>query len=266
MGNFLILGGGFTARRVARRLVEAGADVIVTNLRRAELAGARCLALDVTDGASVRDLAAFLSSGTVILHSIPFLTGTPELVDFLRPFRPARFVYLSTTGVYGPAELVNERTVPRPETDRDRERIETENFLCTGSWSTLILRPAAIYGPGRGVHVAARQGVFRPPPGGNRVISRIHVDDLAEHTLRALQSKVTGAFPVADEEPCTSLEVAEWTFGYLGIPFIPGDTETARGRRVDGSAVRAALGVQLQYRSFREGVPACLAAENRAMA
>ena len=100
------------------------------------------------------------------------------------------------------------------------------------------------------------------------MISRIHVDDLADHALRALHSELTGAFPVADDEPCPSLEVAEWTFAYLGIPFGPNhrnaarDEEQTRGRRVDGSAVRTALGVQLRFPSFRQGVPACLAAEN----
>jgi nucleoside-diphosphate-sugar epimerase len=90
------------------------------------------------------------------------------------------------------------------------------------------------------------------------------VDDLAEQAYRAMQSEVTGAFPVADEEPCTSMEVAEWTCGYLGIPFVAGEKEEqGRGRRVDGSAVRVALGVRLQYRSFREGVVASLEEEDR---
>ena len=185
------------------------------------------------------------------------------MVDFLRSFRPARIVYLSTTGVYGEVELVDEHTAPSPQTEKDKARMEAERVLSDGPWSTLVLRPVAIYGPGRGVHWSARQGMFRPAPGGNRVVSRIHVDDLAEHALRAMQCDVTGAFPVADEEPCSSLEVAEWTFAYLGIPFVAGDVQgQTNGRRVDGSAVRARLGVQLRYRSFREGVVACLDEEN----
>ena len=36
--------------------------------------------------------------------------------------------------------------------------------------------------------------------------SRIHVDDLAEHAVRAMQCNVTSAFPVADEEPFSSLD------------------------------------------------------------
>jgi nucleoside-diphosphate-sugar epimerase len=262
LAEFLILGAGFTAGRVARRLVAAGADVVVTNRKQTLIAGARCLALDVTDAASLRGLRPLLSNGSVILHSIPFFLGTSELVDLLRPFRPARIVYLSTTGVYGAAELVDEHTKPSPETHKDRERIEAERAISDGPWSTMVLRPAAIYGPGRGVHWSARQSTFRLAP-GNRVVSRIHVDDLAEHVVRAMQTDAVGAFPVADEEPCPSLEVAEWTFAYLGIPFVARAVEQPkRGRRVNGSAVRAILGVQLRYRSFREGVVACLNEES----
>ncbi len=261
LADFLILGAGFTASRVARRLVAAGADVVVTNRERSEIAGARCLALNITATADLRPLEPLLASGTVILHSIPTFAGTPELVEFLRRFPPARIVYFSTTGVYGAAERVDEHTLPGPESEKDRERMATERTLTEGPWSTLVLRPAAIYGPKRGVHWSASQGNFRPSP-GNRVVSRIHVDDLTEHAVRALQSAAGGAFPVADEEPCPSSEVAEWTCRYLRIPFVAGAPQEQRsGRTVDGSAVRAILGIRLRYRSFREGVPACLAAE-----
>jgi nucleoside-diphosphate-sugar epimerase len=261
LADFLILGAGFTAGRVARRLVAAGADVVVTNRERMEIAGARCLALNITATPNLRPLEPFLASGTVILHSIPMFSGTPELVEFLRPFRPARVVYFSTTGVYGATERVDEHTLPGPETEKDRARMDAERTLAEGPWSTMILRPAGIYGPKRGVHWSVRQGNFRRAP-GNRVVSRIHVDDLTEHAVRAMQSAAIGAFPVADEEPCPSLEVAEWTVQYLRIPFVVGAAEEQRGgRSVDGSAVRKVLGVELRYRSFREGIPACLEAE-----
>jgi nucleoside-diphosphate-sugar epimerase len=262
MADFLILGAGFTAGRVARRLAEAGAEVVATNRRPSEIPGARCLALDLETGAGLTDLASFLSNRTAILHSIPTFAGTPDLVAFLRPFRPRRIVYLSTTGVYGAADRVDEQTEPRPDTDAHRRRIDTEAALADGPWSAMVLRPAGIYGPGRGVHWSAKRGQFRPPS-GNGVVSRIHVDDLAEHAVRALRGDATGAFPVADEAPCPSLEVATWTCAYLGIPLVAGEpAEPRRGRIVDGSAVRALLGVTLQYPSYREGVPACLEAEN----
>ncbi len=267
MSDYLILGCGYTACRVARCLVDSGESVICTNRQRAEIAGAECLAFDTINQTSLSGLRRHLKHGMIMLHSIPTADGVQNLLDVLRPFQPQRLVYISTTGVYGAAEFVDERTAAAPDTERDAQRLRTEQALSSGPWSSCVLRPAAIYGPGRGVHTSARQGIFRPPPGGNRVISRIHVDDLADHILAALRSKLTGVFPVADEEPCTSRDLAEWAFAYLGIPFKTGERQpTSRDeqkpdRRVDGSAYRRALHLQLRYPSFRQGIPACLEAE-----
>ena len=210
--------------------------------------------MDASDENSLSaELRLHLSEGMTVLYSIPEPAWTAPVLELLRPFHPARFVYLSTTGVYGAAEFVDEYTPTAPETERDRERVRTEQLIAAGPWLCLVLRPAAIYGPHRGVHTSARTGTFRPPPGGNRTISRIHVDDLADLVVAGLKSDLTGTFPVADEEPCTSLALAEWTCEFLGIPLIPGEPKASgrddgkKGRRVDGSAYRRRLGLQFLF-------------------
>jgi hypothetical protein len=87
---------------------------------------------------------------------------------------------------------------------------------------------------------------------------------LAAHVEAALFSTVTGAFPVADEHPCPSREIAVFCARLLGVP-MPGSvpagalSETRRAdRRVDGSAIRKRLGVVLRYPSYRTGIPASL--------
>ncbi len=102
------------------------------------------------------------------------------------------------------------------------------------------------------------------PGRGNNFVSRIHVDDLAAHLEKGLESTLTGAWPVADEEPCTSLEIAEFCSRLLGLP-LPAAADPATlpstrqaDRRVDGSETRRLLGLQLQYPTFREGIPASL--------
>ena len=86
------------------------------------------------------------------------------------------------------------------------------------------------------------------------MVSRIHVDDLATHVEAALLSDFTGAYPVADEEPCTPRELAAFCSRILGKLV---DPRAARSnRRVDGSAIRRVLGVTLQYPSYRVGIPA----------
>ena len=105
-------------------------------------------------------------------------------------------------------------------------------------------------------------GRYRLAGDGSNYVSRIHVEDLATHIEAGLTSAVTGAWPVADEEPCTSREIAEFCSAILGIP-LPDSVSGAElhhtrraNRRVHGQAIRNLLGISLRYRNFREGIPA----------
>jgi nucleoside-diphosphate-sugar epimerase len=164
---------------------------------------------------------------------------------------------------------VDDSTEPRPVTERQRLRRAAELAVLSGPWQPLVLRPAAISGPGRGVHRRIAEGSFRLLENGENFISRIHVDDLAEIAFRGFLSEVTGAYPVADDEPCCSREICEFCAELLGLPVPPPAleaelSETRRSdRRVDGRAIRRLLGVELQYPSFRSGVPAAIEAERR---
>ena len=263
MQNFLILGAGYTGGRVTRLLTAAGHRVIATHRT----------SFDVADARSVEQFAEQVPDEVRILHSIPVLknghnhTGpTPLLAPILR--KAERIVYLSTTGVYGEHHLVDERTPAAPRTRRESLRVEEELAVAAMCSNVLVLRPAAIYGPHRGVHVSLRNGSHKVWGDGSNYISRIHVDDLAALCVAALHQDLTGAFPVADEHPCTSWEITEFCAAIVGVEpprpsgvLPPSDTRSAN-RRVDGSAVRRALGVSLRYPSYREGVPAAIAEEN----
>jgi nucleoside-diphosphate-sugar epimerase len=229
--DVLILGCGYTGRRVARRFLARGASVTETH----------------------RDTARFeVKPGALVLHSVP-PEGSAGLLEMLGG-APARVVYLSTTGVYGDAQFVDESTPVSPRTEKYRLRVEEEQRVEEGPWPSLILRPAAIYGPGRGVHESIKQGKCRVD---DNFVSRIHVDDLAAHVEAGLLSDITGAYPVADEEPCTSREIAEFCATLLELPLPLEQPKTSStSRRVDGSAIRRALGITLRYPSYRVGVPA----------
>jgi nucleoside-diphosphate-sugar epimerase len=246
----LILGCGFTGERVARRMQARGARVQATSRDPQKLAHLGVEAFHV------EQVPQRIERGCVVLHSIPPENGLDVLP--LLGDAPARVVYISTTGVYGAAKEVNENSPVDWSSERARPRLEAERAIAEGPWSALILRPAAIYGPGRGVHESVRRGTY--PPGPN-YISRIHVDDLAAHCEAALLSDLTGAYPVADEEPCTSTEIAEFCANLLGVPLPSGPVAAPRvfgDRRVDGSAIRKLLGVTLRYPTYREGIPAAI--------
>ncbi len=246
----LILGCGFTGERVAKRMLARGARVIATSREPSRLA-----ALGV-EGIRVEDVPKVIEPGCLVLHSIP-PEGAPDVKALLGD-APSRVVYLSTTGVYGSTHLVDETTEVDWSSERARVRLEAEEAVAVGPWSTLILRPAAIYGPGRGVQESVKRGTY---PATENFISRIHIDDLAAHVEAGLLSSLKGSYPVADEEPCRSREIAEFCAKILGVALPTGPVATPRifgDRKVDGSAIRNLLGVTLQYPSYRVGIPACL--------
>ena len=237
MHHVLILGCGFTGQRVARRFLARGASVTVTTR---------------APPPAWRPWAPASSPSTI---SPPIFT--PESwsstqsalrchLDLLYApgAAPARVVYLSTTAVYGSATHVDASTPVDWESDRARPRLEAEQRVAAGPWSSLILRPAAIYGPGRGVQESLPRGAYYA---GDNYVSRIHVDDLAAHAEAALLSDLEGAYPVADEEPCTTREIAEFCARLLHLPSVPQPAPGTKARatsnrRVDGSAIRRALG------------------------
>ncbi len=257
MNHILILGCGFTGQRVARHFLARGCQVTATTRSPAHLASLSQLGADVI---RLDDLAAHLRPGVLVLHSIP-PPEPPHLLDALGAV-PARVVYLSTTAVYGAATHVDATTPVDPNSDRARPRLEAEQRVAAGPWSSLILRPAAIYGPGRGVQESLPRGAYYA---GDNYVSRIHVDDLAAHAAAGLLSDLEGAYPVADEEPCTTREIAELCARLLRLPSIPqpapgSKARATSNRRVDGSAIRRALDITLAYPSYRTGIPASLVA------
>ena len=258
---FLILGAGFTGERVARRLEAAGHAVLRTNSRNLPLP-------------DVSLLETLPGDDWTVLHSIPAIRtaegaweATPMLVAALRG-KVRRMVYLSTTGVYGEAREVDETTPVQARTPRETLRVEAERAVAAGPWSSCILRPAAIYGPGRGAHVSLREGKWKIGGDGLNFVSRIHVDDLATHAVATLLGDLTGAWPVADEEPCTTLAITEFCCALLGLPLPPAvppgalDETRRADRRVNGAAVRARLGITLEYPSYRTGIPASFKEEH----
>lgn len=267
-----ILGCGYTGLRVARRMAARGHMVFVTSRRPDRLPlddRVVRLRLDSADRFSLITLRT-IPPGSLVLHSVPMVRHesgqsdpTPWLIEGLRGLA-ARVVYLSTTGVYGAQLEVNEHTRPAPGSEGAKLRVAAEQAVLAGPWSGMVLRPAAIYGPGRGIHVSLPRGEYRLAGDGGNWVSRIHVDDLAALCCAALTSRQEGCWPVADLEPARSIEIASYVAKLAGCP-MPGSSpaaelhETRRAnRKVDGSEVFRRLGVRLVYPSFREGIAASL--------
>jgi nucleoside-diphosphate-sugar epimerase len=237
-----ILGLGYTTERLARRLRARGISVYVAKT------------------------AEHIPPGAILVHSIPPLAEPDNSVihALITAIQPPRILYISSTGVYGSQTDVDETTPASPNDEKGFARLAEEEWLADPAFpgrSTLILRSAAIYGPGRGVHMRLREGKL--PRGAGGTISRIHVDDLVSILEAGIASELEGAWPVADERPALSEEVVAWCADHMGIALPEGATESfpVSGRRVDGRKVRELLGVALEYPSYRTGIPASLLEE-----
>jgi nucleoside-diphosphate-sugar epimerase len=242
----IILGLGYTTKRLARDLQQSGRIVHAAIGHPPSPEG--------------------LPHGAVLIHSIPPVEEPDRsaIRECIRAMGPTRVLYISSTGVYGPQTNVDETTIASPDDDKGRARLADEEWLISTGMATgipaLILRSAAIYGPGRGIHMRLRNGGLTGlPRGAGGVVSRIHVDDLAALLAAGIDSDLTGAWPVADDRPAASSEVIGWYATKLGIslPEIPGELSIPqRGRFVDGRKIRELLSVKLKYPSWETGIPA----------
>ena len=264
----MILGCGFTGTAAARLALDRGDAVVATTRDPARAAslrqmGVEARALPALDGDAVR---AMVADGARVLVTFPPDGRTDALVADRLP-AGTRVAYVSTTGVYGARRGVIDETTPVDgDSPRAALRLEAE-----GRWraaGAVVLRAAGIYGPGRGLHRRLREGTFRLPDDATKVVSRVHVVDLAALCLAALDRGLRDvAFPVADDAPVPQAEVVRWLVARLGVAppttVAIGDApETLRhDRSVDNRAVKAALGVALRFPTYREGFEDCLAHE-----
>ncbi len=232
-----------------------------------------------------KELPAALSQADHLLVSIaPDKHGDPVLNQFrqeLAALQPKSIVYLSTIGVYGDHNggWVDEASECRPVSERSRQRVKAEgkwqSFSAETGVPVAIIRLAGIYGPGRGPFQKIRRGTARRIVKPGQVFNRIHVDDIAETVEAAFLQQANGAFNGTDDEPAPPQDVLSFAADLLGVPAPPevafeeaemtamARTFYGENKRVRNDRIKRKLGVRLTYPTYREGLPAVLAAEQR---
>jgi nucleoside-diphosphate-sugar epimerase len=232
--------------------------------------------------ASSAEVRALLAGTTHALISIP-----PDLEGdvVLRHFRDelaalgdlAWVGYLSTVGVYGDwqGQWVDEASPARPTSERSLRRVQAErawlDFAKDTGKRVEVFRLAGIYGPGRSVIDTLRAGTARRIVKPGQVFNRIHVDDVAQ-ALAAAIDKDTGhrIYNVGDDEPAPPQDVVAHAAELMGLPVPPEVALEAAGltgmaasfwfecKRVSNARIKGALGVELMYPTYREGLRALL--------
>ncbi len=183
--------------------------------------------------------------------------------------------YLSTTGVYGDTggAWADESSPVTPRSQRGRNRVRAEqqfrDWAAAQDIPGFVFRLAGIYGPGRTpfeqLRAASSRRIYKP----GQVFSRIHVADIVQALTAALANPAAaGTYNLCDDEPAPSWEVIEFAADLAGVdppPVVPfhlaelspmARSFYAECRRVRNDRIKAGLGVNLKFPTFREGLTA----------
>jgi len=287
--NRLILGCGYLGARVAQRWRGAG-DMVHVVTRSPERArqladdGFQPLVADVTRSETLGNLPA----AETVLFAVGYdraagasiadvYAGGMKNVLAALPVATGRFIYISTTGVYGSAggDWVDELTPPRPQREGGRASLAAEQVLAAHPLGkrSVVLRLAGIYGPGRIAYLdklKSGEPIAAPDSGW---LNLIHVDDAASVVLAAQRwlDQAPGDGPhlfcVCDGQPVVRGNYYREAARHIGAPpprFVapdpvsPAAVRAGVDRRVSSEKMHRELGVQLAYPSYREGLAAIL--------
>jgi nucleoside-diphosphate-sugar epimerase len=209
-----------------------------------------------------------------------YLQGTRNLIEWLGPSPPKKFIYTSSTSVYGQTDgsQVKESSPTEPSVETAKVLLETEKALLAAvtecKFPAVILRVAGIYGPDRG-HWFKQflKNEARMEGDGSRFLNMIHRDDLIGCIIAALKNGRPGEiYNAADDEPVSQLHFFQWLAQALDKPLPPFEPENPdknrkRGvtnKRVSNRKLKMELGHQFKYPNFRKGYSAELLRLDRA--
>lgn len=282
----LIIGCGYVGMPLGIELVRLGHEVF--GIRRSnagademKAAGIVPISADITKPSALASLPkpfdwvvnlVSSSKGGVEEYREVYLNGTGHLIDWLSAAPPRKFVYTSSTSVYGQTDgsLVKEGSPTEPQTETGKLLVEAERLLLTAAktanFPAVILRVAGIYGPGRG-HLFQQylKDAARIAGNGQRLINMIHRDDVIGIILAALKDGRPGeTYNAVDDEPVAQIHFFRWlseTLGKWMPPFASDEENAARKRgltqkKVSNRKLKMELSYRFKYPTFRQGYTA----------
>ena len=209
-----------------------------------------------------------------------YLQGSRNLIEWLAPNPPKKFIYTSSTSVYGQTDgsQVKESSPTEPVVETAKVLVETEKLLLAAvaerKVPAVLLRVAGIYGPDRG-HGFKQflKNEARIEGDGSRFLNMIHRDDLIGCIIAALKSGRPGEiYNAVDDEPVSQVNFFQWLAAAVGkypppsVPENPVENRKRGGtnKRVLNRRLKMELGYQFKYPNFRKGYSAELLRLERA--
>ena len=280
----MIIGCGYVGQGLAPKLITLGHQVTCTNTSEKNHEALTKLGAltHVFDLKSDFDHYQAMLGETECIFFLAPPTESIDAHELAKKIKDASpklktLIYGSTTGVFGnrkdASQWIDESTICGPRNTRGQRRADMEDALLAAEIPTKIVRICGIYGPGRTLYSRVKDPSW-PVFEGAPETSRIHVEDLVQILCGMLQADAPDLLIACDEEPATTLDVAQHTCALLGRSALETvSRETAKSQmselawqfRTSGrrcrSLYRANLVAQLKYPSYREGVAASLQAD-----
>ncbi|MBI1176507.1 NAD-dependent epimerase/dehydratase family protein [bacterium] len=204
-----------------------------------------------------------------------YVDGNRHLVEWLQASPHRKFIYTSSTGVYGQdnGAVVKEEHPTEPATETGKVLVQAEQHLLVAArekkFPAIVLRIAGIYGPDR-LHYLHQfiANESRVEGKGERHLNMIHQYDVVGAIIAALKSGRPGeVYNVVDDEPIAQVHFLRWLSETLGKWMPPTATpeemeklaQRKRGvtnKKVSNRRLRMELGYTLKYPTFRQGYTA----------
>jgi nucleoside-diphosphate-sugar epimerase len=198
--------------------------------------------------------------GTEAYHGI-FVVGTQNLIDWFADSPPPKYLFTSSTGVYGQTDgsWVDEDSLTEPSGETGQTLLEAESLAL--SIGGIVLRVSGIYGPDRG-HLYRQflkgEAVITGNP--NRWMNMVHRDDVIGYILAAMETADPGTvLNATDNEPVTQQDFSQWLADQLDRPLPPQKPDVIShkraqtNKRVANSYAREILSWTPKYPTWREG-------------
>ncbi|MDR5853817.1 NAD-dependent epimerase/dehydratase family protein [Caballeronia sp. LZ062] len=156
------------------------------------------------------------------------------------PGAPYRFVYASTTGVYGDCggALIDETRPVRPENERARRRVSAEEQLrragaCSG-WRVCIVRIPGIYADNRLPLARIERAMPALIERDDVYTNHIHADDLAAILVRALgRGRAQRVINASDDTDLRMADYFDRVADAYGLPRVPRITREQAEERLE---------------------------------
>lgn len=238
ISNVLIIGYGDIGRRVASHYTQQGQHITAVCRTAATDSKTATLNVDLDqDQKPVIDWLIANPQCQIYWFAPPQKNGvTDERINrfcqTLGNSNIKRFVYISTTAVYGDCQgrWIDEEEPLKPGTDRGKRRQNGEQCLQIAAkehgFELIILRVPGIYGPGRWPLARLKKGLPVLKETESPYTNRIHQDDLANICVAAMnQAPVkTGewrAYNCSDGQPSTMTDYFNRIADAFDIPRPP---------------------------------------------